>query len=129
MRLIQMHQCCLRGAETHKLHFAPESNYSGFSLHLPFSTDTEATTKAISTVMNIYRYSYGCDIKVTKRLFWRKMEARMREVTRERGKNRQILHISSHMQNQVQLYIYLYGVIGEGRLFAEREGRRDGNEA
>lgn len=83
MRLIQMHQCYLRGAETHKSHFVPESNYSGFSLHLPFSTDTETTTKAISTVMNIYKYSYECDIKVTKRLFWRKMEARIREVTRE----------------------------------------------
>lgn len=56
----------LRGAETHKSHFALDSNYSGFSLHLPFSMDTEATTKVISTVMNMYKYSYESDYKGNK---------------------------------------------------------------
>lgn len=117
--LFQMHQCHLRGAETHKSHFA---------LHLPFSTDTEANTKVISAVMNMYKYSHECDIKVTTRLFWRKKEARMPEVTREGNmeeRKDKIAYFLSHAKSDPTLYLPI-------RRDSRGEtvgGGRDGNEA
>ena len=129
--LLQMHQCYLRGAETHKSHFALDSNYCGFSLYLPFSTDTEATAKVISTVMNMYKYSYESDHKGNKEAILEEEGVKnaggdKRVICRKEQTN--IAYFLSCAKSGPTLYLPIR-CDSRGETVCSGEGRRDGNEA